>query len=178
MRLKKIDIKLIEACGYSIGRDGKISKKGKEIKSRLNTSGYLQVRLCLLKEEWFLVHRLVAAKHLPKVDGLPHVNHKDFDRLNNSIDNLEWCSHRGNMIHAYGLPAEARENAIAIKQATDASYKDIALFLGVSPVSVSNWCRGVDVAKTQRDYRKRCKGEGRVSYDKQNTVISRDKRFT
>ena len=44
-----------------------------------------------------LVHRLVAEAFIERPDGLYEVNHKDEDKTNNSVENLEWCDHRYNM---------------------------------------------------------------------------------
>ena len=43
-----------------------------------------------------LVHRLVAKAFIPNPDNLPCINHKDEDKLNNCVDNLEWCDHKYN----------------------------------------------------------------------------------
>lgn len=43
------------------------------------------------KRKMFTVHRLVAEAFLPRVDGLDFVNHKDENKSNNAVDNLEWC---------------------------------------------------------------------------------------
>lgn len=53
------------------------------------------------KEKSCLVHRLVAIAFIPKVEGKDFINHKDGSRLNNSIENLEWCNHTENNNHAF-----------------------------------------------------------------------------
>ena len=56
--------------------------------------GYDQVRLCKDgKQITAKVSRLVATAFLPNPDNLPEVNHKDEDKTNNCVTNLEWCTH-------------------------------------------------------------------------------------
>ena len=61
-------------------------------------NGYYYV--CLSKNgivKNYFVHRLVAEVFLPNPDNLPCVNHKDEDKSNNNVDNLEWCTHEYNI---------------------------------------------------------------------------------
>lgn len=58
------------------------------------------------KGKKFLVHRLVALAFIPNPNCLPQVNHKDENRANNDVDNLEWCSAKYNM--NYGMGAKTR----------------------------------------------------------------------
>lgn len=72
------------------------------IDSGLTTKKYK--RVCFTangKRRFIHVHRLVAEAFIPNPLDLPQVNHKDGNKLNNHVDNLEWCSASENMKHSY-----------------------------------------------------------------------------
>lgn len=52
-------------------------------------------------QQFFSIHRLVASAFIQNPCNLPEVNHIDGNKQNNRADNLEWCDHYANMIHAY-----------------------------------------------------------------------------
>ena len=56
-----------------------------------------------------LVHRLVAMAFIPNKDNLPQVNHKDENKGNNNVQNLEWCTARYNMTYGTG-PTRRRKS--------------------------------------------------------------------
>ena len=86
---------------YEVSDQGRVKslKFGKEriLKPLRTQKGYLRVSLCKNGEhKMYMVHRLVAQTFIPNPDNLPEVNHKDEDKTNNSVQNLEWCSSKYN----------------------------------------------------------------------------------
>ena len=73
--------------------------------------GYLQVNLCKDgKVKTYKIHRLVAEAYIPNPDNLPQVNHKDENKTNNCLQNLEWCDAKYN--NNYGTRIEKSSNSL------------------------------------------------------------------
>ena len=76
--------------------------KEKIIKQSVSKTGYYICTLCKNgKTRTFKVHRLIAEAFIDNPNNLPIINHKDGNKLNNSIDNMEWCDYSHNNKEAY-----------------------------------------------------------------------------
>lgn len=83
---------------YVIRKDGrKQFVKGHILKQLDNGHGYMRVQFGVgCKKVDRYVHRIIASAFIPNPDNLPQVNHKDNNRANNVVGNLEWCSRQYN----------------------------------------------------------------------------------
>ena len=72
--------------------------KGKNLKIIKRKDGYLSVKLNKQsKSKEFLIHRLVATMFIPNLGKYKEINHKDENKQNNCVDNLEWCNRKYNI---------------------------------------------------------------------------------
>lgn len=75
----------------------------KEYKLHISKTGYYQVVISLgsrTNKKVFRVHKAVAETFIPNFKKYKVVNHKDLNKLNNNVLNLEWCTQKYNMEHA------------------------------------------------------------------------------
>lgn len=108
-----------------------------------NSDGYLTTVLAMNGKKYTVaIHRLVAVAFIPNPLNLPEVNHKDGNKLNNDVSNLEWTSHKDNMIHANhtGLRSNIHGEDNPNNKYSEETIHQICILL-------ENWMRPVDVAK-------------------------------
>jgi hypothetical protein len=88
---------------YTIYSDGKVysNKSKKFIKPHIE-NGYYRIGLYIDgKPKTYKLHRLIGECFIEKPDGKNQINHKDCNKLNNDVSNLEWCNNSENQLHAY-----------------------------------------------------------------------------
>lgn len=107
---------------YAITKSGNVYSYINKIflKPGINNDGYATVNLYKDKTSNSMkIHRLVAEHYLLNDNCELEINHKDGNKLNNNVDNLEWCTRSQNVKHAY-------DNNLAIprNQQKVAVYKD------------------------------------------------------
>lgn len=132
---------------YVVNVDGVVVslKTGQVLKASKNGSGYLQVTVNRDngQRQGLGIHRALALTFIPTDEDKNSliVNHKDGDKLNNSLDNLEWCTYVENSEHAgkYGLTTKCKPISIRDKNGLIISFPSFvkcARFLGVSKDAV------------------------------------------
>jgi len=122
-----------------------------------NSGGYLTVALSMnCKPRSYSLHRLIALYFVPNPHNYPDVNHKDGNPLNNSVENLEWCTHQYNMMHTVEVLDKRNgqnhpQSKFTILQIANILHsrlvlkippKELAIQYNCSEVSIYNICAG------------------------------------
>lgn len=167
------------------GNLGFLNLKGSIKKSFPDSKGYLSVQLNNKTSKTYLVHRLVADHFLPKPSdalvedsksvkcGKVLVNHRDGNKLNASVDNLEWCNHAYNNLKSLeSYDVKQGEDAIAAKLKREDvevivdlsktgkfSQQSLADKFNVAQITISNiltgksWNSVTGIEKTRKSYK-------------------------
>jgi hypothetical protein len=135
-------------------RSGKYITKEKILAPIKTRKGYLNVHL---QSKGYSVHRLVAKAFIPNPLNLPQVNHKDENKENNSVNNLEWCTNKYNA--SYGTRPEriSKKSSKKVNQYSleNTFIKDYSSEIEAAKI---NNCDGSHIAACCRGKRKTCKG--------------------
>lgn len=135
-----------------------IKKQNKILKQTINKKNRKYVSLYKNNNRKnCLVHRLVAQAFMPNPNNYPEINHIDGNPLNNSINNLEWCTKKQNSVHAYNnnlskLKEYNKKNSKPIIRSDGIKYENSYIASKELNVSV---CSIRDVLKGRT---KTCKG--------------------
>ena len=109
---------------YEITRDGKVINKhtGHTLAPQPNGKGYLRVSI---GKKLMFIHHLVAEKYIPNPENKPQVNHKDGNKLNNCVDNLEWVTNQENRNHAVDNDLQVTGERCSWAKLTEENIKEI-----------------------------------------------------
>lgn len=135
---------------YEVSDLGRVrnTKTGVFLKPQVQAVGYKFVNLYNngKMRSWY-VHRLVALHFIDNPNGWPQINHKDEDKLNNRVENLEWCTcyynvNYGRRNSSYWKPVEMLDFDGNVLRRFD-SVSKAAEYIKMFPSSISNAVRGV-----------------------------------
>lgn len=159
------DIKGYEGL-YQVSNMGRVRSLTRNIilKSKIERNGYERVKLSVNNiPKNYYIHRMVANAFIPNPDNLPQVNHKDENKLNNCVGNLEWCDSKYNINYGTGNKKRQLSNTngklskpvlqytlegIFIKEWK--STRDVQRNLGFDHANISECCR--NIIKSAHDY--------------------------
>ncbi len=145
----------------SVSNHCDVKSHGKLLKGEICKNGYKRMHVSHNRCDYkFLVHRLVAEAFIPNPENKPCINHKDGNKLNNHVSNLEWCTHSENNKHAYkeGLrSAKGERNGMSkltkddvdfirthyVKRSKDFGFAALGRKFGVNPKTVEHAYKNV-----------------------------------
>ena len=135
----------------NLGRVKSLKYKKERILKPRKQSGYYKVLLYNDKKYEYSIHRLVAMAFIPNPDNLPQVNHKDENKANNCVDNLEWCTWEYNINYGTAITRRTRSKSKKVLQFKPdgtfikewKSIMDVERMTGYSGGHISECCRNI-----------------------------------
>ena len=140
---------------YQVSDKGRVRsmkfRKERILKLSRDKNGYLKVGLCNNGEQkMYMVHRLVAQTFTPNPQNLTEVNHKDENKENNSVQNLEWCDRKYNCNYGTRIKKISEKCSKPVLQFTKdgefvkewKSTNDVQRNLGYFGTYISSCCNG------------------------------------
>ena len=134
---------------YYITKNGEVysilNGKKRRLKTQINQKGYERI---IIRKKSYQIHRLVAENFIPNQNNLQQVNHKDGNKLNNCVDNLEWCNNSYNQIHAWNNNLQPRLRKVPNRALTLEQAKEIREEYLTGKTSQRKLAKKYNVSKT------------------------------
>lgn len=137
----------VKSCDrISNNRRGNYLKKSKILKTSVDNDGYIHVTLCKNGErKTFTIHKLVATSFIENPFNLLEINHKDENKANNNVENLEWCTRKYNL--NYGNRMKKIRKCVVqyyneVEVCSFNSIMDAENKTSINKGSISNCCLG------------------------------------
>lgn len=144
---------------YQVSNMGRVKSLRRNIilKNKIESNGYERVVLSINNiPKGYSVHRLVATAFISNPNNYPIVNHKDENRTNNCVDNLEWCTQKYNVNYGTGISKRVKSQSKKVFQ-----FKPDGTF-------IKEWESTMDVQRNlgfcQSHIVQVCKGKRRIAY--------------
>lgn len=124
--------------------------RGRMLKCTNGTNGYIFADLCKSGKIYRTgVHRMVASAFIPNPNDLPCINHKDRNKKNNKVENLEWCDYEYNNNYG-GAKPQWGHNRKQVEQLTMegehvayfSSTAEAGRVLNLNPIGIQHVCKG------------------------------------
>lgn len=137
---------------YLVSTEGQVYSitRKKIMKPLEDEKGYLRVELrCGNKRKVKKIHRIVAETFIENQLSKKEINHKDGNKQNNTIENLEWCTRSENLIHAYSSGLKKQRTKAVIMRTIGGEFikmfqsqTEAEQITGVCQGSISRCCLG------------------------------------
>lgn len=130
---------------YKISNHGNVKSliSNKILKLTKDKDGYLNVTLHKQgKVKTYKIHRLVTQAFIENPNNLPQVNHKDEDKTNNHVTNLEWCTNEYNSNYGTRNQRMSKQVMCLETEKIYSSTMEVERQLGFAQSHISMCCRG------------------------------------
>lgn len=131
--------------------------KGKILKPKIEKDGYFRIGLKKDRvKKFYRLNRLVAQTFIANPNNYPIVNHKDENKQNNSMDNLEWCTQKYNINYGNGINKGKLKRSVKVNQ-YDLNNKYIKTWDSINE-AVRYYNGNTNICQCCKGKRKKCCG--------------------
>lgn len=155
------NIKSLDREVFQKNKNGNIQRhvyRGKLLKKQVQRNGYEVVNLYKqMKMSKKLVHRLVATEFIENKNGYGYINHKDNNKRNNNVSNLEFCSQKDNIKYAYDFGKKIPPHMKKVIQKDD-NNEIIKEFISIQEAERQTNIKASNISKCCRKLRNKAGG--------------------